>query len=183
MAVLSSECISGLVDQVVVETFLFVAVVGRVGAGKSSLLSVLLNELVKTDQNSEINIKGSLSYVPQQGWMQNNTLKNNILFGKEYNREFYEKVLDACALKPDLAILPGADETEIGEKGINLSGGQKQRIAMARALYNDGDIYLMDDPLSAVDAHVGKHMFKEVLGPEGLLKDKTRILLSDNIDG
>ena len=158
-----------------------VAVVGRVGAGKSSLLSVLLNELVKTDQNSEINIKGSLSYVPQQGWMQNNTLKNNILFGKEYNREFYEKVLDACALKPDLAILPGADETEIGEKGINLSGGQKQRIAMARALYNDGDIYLMDDPLSAVDAHVGKHMFNEVLGPEGLLKDKTRILVTHGV--
>ena len=158
-----------------------VAVVGRVGAGKSSLLSMLLNELVRTEQNSEINIRGNLSYVAQQAWMQNNTLKNNILFGKEFNKEFYEKVLDACALKPDLDILPGGDATEIGEKGINLSGGQKQRISMARALYNDGDIYLLDDPLSAVDAHVGKHMFKEVLGPEGLLKDKTRILVTHGV--
>ena len=158
-----------------------VAVVGRVGAGKSSLLSVLLNELVGTEQNPEINIRGNLSYVPQQAWMQNNTLKNNILFGKEFDKEFYEKVLDACALKPDLDILPGGDATEIGEKGINLSGGQKQRISMARALYNNGDIYLLDDPLSAVDAHVGKHMFNEVLGPEGLLKDKTRILVTHGV--
>ena len=158
-----------------------VAVVGRVGAGKSSLLSVFLNELVRTDQDSEINIRGKLSYVAQQGWMQNNTLRNNILFGKQFNKEFYQKVLDACALEPDLKILPGGDSTEIGEKGINLSGGQKQRISMARALYNDGDIYLLDDPLSAVDAHVGKHMFNEVLGPEGLLKDKTRILVTHGV--
>ena len=158
-----------------------VAVVGRVGAGKSSLLSVFLNELVRTNEDSEINIRGKLSYVAQQGWMQNNTLRNNILFGKKFNNEFYQKVLDACALEPDLKILPGGDSTEIGEKGINLSGGQKQRISMARALYNDGDIYLLDDPLSAVDAHVGKHMFNEVLGPEGLLKDKTRILVTHGV--
>ena len=97
--------------------------------------------------SGHINTSGKIAYVPQQAWMQNETLKNNILFGKKYNENLYKKVIESCALIPDLQILQGGDQTEIGEKGINLSGGQKQRISMARAVYNNGDIYLLDDPL------------------------------------
>ena len=158
-----------------------VAVVGQVGSGKSSLLSAVINDLTKTVLNAEINVNGSISYVPQQAWMQNATLRHNIMFGKEYERLTYNKVVAACALEPDLQILPSGDQTEIGEKGINLSGGQKQRISLARSVYNDGDIYLLDDPLSAVDAHVGKHLFDNVIGPGGLLRDKTRVLVTHSV--
>ena len=113
--------------------------------------------------------------------MQNATLKNNILFGKTYDKDRYENVLDACALRPDLDILPGGDETEIGEKGINLSGGQKQRVSLARAVYSQSDLLLLDDPLSAVDSHVGKHIFQKVIGPEGLLRENTRVLVTHGI--
>ena len=89
------------------------------------------------------------------------------------------KVVDACALRADFDILMNGDMTEIGEKGINLSGGQKQRVSVARAVYNNADIYLLDDPLSAVDSHVGKHMFDQVIGPQGLLKNKTRVLVTN----
>lgn len=85
--------------------------------------------------------------------------------------------MDACALKTDLSILPAGDETEIGEKGINLSGGQKQRVSLARAVYTDADIYILDDPLSAVDAHVGKHIFDALIGPKGLLKNKVNYII------
>jgi ATP-binding cassette subfamily C (CFTR/MRP) protein 1 len=119
--------------------------------------------------------------VPQQAWIQNATLKDNIIFGKPFDKLKYEKVLDVCALRPDLEMLPGGDSTEIGEKGINLSGGQKQRIALARAVYSDSDIYLLDDPLSAVDAHVGKHIFEKVVGPTGVLGGKTRLLVTHGI--
>ena len=91
----------------------------------------------------------------------------------------YRKVVDACALRADFDILMNGDMTEIGEKGINLSGGQKQRVSVARAVYNNADIYLLDDPLSAVDSHVGKHMFDQVIGPQGLLKNKTRVLVTN----
>ena len=113
--------------------------------------------------------------------MQNATLKSNILFGKLYNRDRYEEILDACALRPDLDILPGGDETEIGEKGINLSGGQKQRVSLARAVYSKSDLLFLDDPLSAVDAHVGKHIFQKVIGPEGILSTRTRVLVTHGI--
>lgn len=93
--------------------------------------------------------QGNLAYVAQQAWIQNATVRENILFGKPYDPAKYERVIEACALKPDLEILPGGDKTEIGEKGINLSGGQKQRIALARAVYSNADVYLFDDPLSA----------------------------------
>ena len=108
-----------------------------------------------------INVLGKIAYVPQQAWIQNCTLQGNITFGKRHNKDLYERVIEACALKPDLEMLPGGDQTEIGEKGINLSGGQKQRISMARSVYNNGSLYLLDDPLSAVDAHVGKHIFEQ----------------------
>ena len=158
-----------------------VAVVGQVGSGKSSLLSSMINELNKTVYHAEVNVNGSISYVPQQGWMQNTTLQENITFGKALNEEKYNNVIVSCALTPDLEILPNGDMTEIGEKGINLSGGQKQRVSLARAVYNDGDIYLLDDPLSAVDAHVGKHIFDKVIGPNGLLREKTRVLVTHGV--
>ncbi|KAM8924619.1 ATP-binding cassette sub-family C member 2 [Pelodytes ibericus] len=156
-----------------------VAVVGGVGSGKSSLVSSILGEMDHV--SGYINIKGSVAYVPQQAWIQNATLKDNILFGGEFDEKRYKSVLEACALLPDLAMLPGGDLSEIGEKGINLSGGQKQRVSLARAVYNNTDIYILDDPLSAVDAHVGKHIFEKVIGPNGLLKNKTRVLVTHGI--
>uniref|UniRef100_A0A6M2DRX2 ABC-type glutathione-S-conjugate transporter n=1 Tax=Xenopsylla cheopis TaxID=163159 RepID=A0A6M2DRX2_XENCH len=155
------------------------AVVGTVGSGKSSLLSAFLGEMEKI--SGRINTFGTIAYVPQQAWIQNATLQDNILFGKPMDKAFYAKVVEACALKPDFEMLPGGDQTEIGEKGINLSGGQKQRVSLARAVYNGADIYFLDDPLSAVDSHVGKHIFEQVIGPCGLLKNKTRILVTHGI--
>uniref|UniRef100_A0A673LVV6 ABC-type glutathione-S-conjugate transporter n=1 Tax=Sinocyclocheilus rhinocerous TaxID=307959 RepID=A0A673LVV6_9TELE len=156
-----------------------VAVVGAVGSGKTSLISALLGELHSL--KGRINIKGSVAFVPQQAWIQNATLKDNVLFGSDVNEERYRSVVEGCALGPDLDLLPGRDQTEIGEKGINLSGGQKQRVSLARAVYSSADVYLLDDPLSAVDSHVGKHLFERVIGPKGLLKDKTRILVTHGI--
>ncbi|KAJ4932488.1 hypothetical protein JOQ06_010909, partial [Pogonophryne albipinna] len=256
-----------------------VAVVGHVGSGKSSLLSALLGEMDKLE--GAVAVKGSVAYVPQQAWIQNSTLKDNIMFGQERREAWYQRVVEACALQPDLEILPAGDETEIGEKaagstvtkktvggntlhhngsnpaapegrlkfdnehlndsekspdlnriehlwrklklpeakhqpqnlkdlkrifreewtnilpemctdletyfkkrltsGVNLSGGQKQRVSLARALYCDRAVYLLDDPLSAVDAHVGKHIFDQAIGPRGLLKDKTRVLVTHGL--
>nr|XP_034806715.2 multidrug resistance-associated protein 1 isoform X2 [Pan paniscus] len=153
-----------------------VAVVGQVGCGKSSLLSALLAEMDKVE--GHVAIKGSMAYVPQQAWIQNDSLRENILFGCQLEEPYYRSVIQACALLPDLEILPSGDRTEIGEKGVNLSGGQKQRVSLARAVYSNADIYLFDDPLSAVDAHVGKHIFENVIGPKGMLKNKTRILVT-----
>ncbi|XP_012682680.2 multidrug resistance-associated protein 1 isoform X2 [Clupea harengus] len=156
-----------------------VAVVGHVGSGKSSLLSALLGEMHK--QDGAVSIKGSVAYVPQQAWIQNATLRDNIIFGQEKKDMWYHRVVEACALLPDLEILPGQDDTEIGEKGVNLSGGQKQRVNLARAVYCDCAVYLLDDPLSAVDAHVGKHIFEKVIGPQGLLQGRTRVLVTHGL--
>ncbi|XP_053385666.1 multidrug resistance-associated protein 1-like [Mercenaria mercenaria] len=156
-----------------------VAVVGVVGAGKSSLMSAILGEMDKV--KGQVNVDGSTAYVPQQAWIQNATVKDNILFGKQLVSKRYQKIIEACALKNDLDILQAGDMTEIGEKGINLSGGQKQRISLARAVYFDSDTYLLDDPLSAVDSHVGKHIFENVIGKEGLLNKKTRVLVTHGI--
>ncbi|XP_059215146.1 canalicular multispecific organic anion transporter 1 isoform X2 [Centropristis striata] len=157
-----------------------VAVVGAVGSGKSSLMSALLGEMHSI--KGFINIKGSLAFVPQQAWIQNATVRDNILFGASHEEQRFQEVIQACALAPDLELLPGGDLTEIGEKGINLSGGQKQRVSLARAAYSQADIYLLDDPLSAVDSHVGKHLFDKVIGPNGLLSDKTRILVTHGVN-
>uniref|UniRef100_A0A673C5R8 ABC-type glutathione-S-conjugate transporter n=1 Tax=Sphaeramia orbicularis TaxID=375764 RepID=A0A673C5R8_9TELE len=153
-----------------------VAVVGHVGSGKSSLLSAMLGETEK--RSGSVTVKGSVAYVPQQAWIQNATVQDNIIFGREKLKTWYNRVLEACALLPDLDILPAGDSTEIGEKGLNLSGGQKQRVSLARAVYRKADVYLLDDPLSAVDAHVGQHIFDKVIGPKGVLRDKTRILVT-----
>ncbi|XP_033149992.1 LOW QUALITY PROTEIN: multidrug resistance-associated protein 1 [Drosophila busckii] len=156
-----------------------VAIVGTVGSGKSSVIQALLGEMEKI--SGTVNTVGKMAYVPQQAWIQNATVRDNILFGKPYDRKRYNRVIDACALRTDIEILSAGDLTEIGEKGINLSGGQKQRISLARAVYSDADLYLLDDPLSAVDAHVGKHIFEEVVGPKGMLARKTRVLVTHGI--
>ncbi|XP_063232793.1 LOW QUALITY PROTEIN: multidrug resistance-associated protein 1-like [Bacillus rossius redtenbacheri] len=157
-----------------------VAVVGTVGSGKSSLIAAFLGEMDRL--SGYVNTKGSIAYVPQQAWIRNATLKDNVLFGKPLVSGRYSRVIEACALKSDLEILPGGDQIEIGEKGINLSGGQKQRVSLARAVYNDADIYFLDDPLSAVDSHVGKHIFDRVIGPSGMLKKKTRLLVTHSVN-
>ncbi|XP_076389766.1 multidrug-Resistance like Protein 1 isoform X2 [Megachile rotundata] len=162
-----------------VEQGQLIAVVGTVGSGKSSLISALLGEMEKI--SGRVNTKGSIAYVSQQAWIQNASLQNNVLFGKPLHKNIYDRVIESCALNPDLKVLPAGDQTEIGEKGINLSGGQKQRVALARAVYNDSDIYFLDDPLSAVDSHVGKHIFENVIGSNGLLKKKTRVLVTHGI--
>ncbi|XP_053612777.1 multidrug resistance-associated protein 1 isoform X2 [Plodia interpunctella] len=156
-----------------------VAVVGAVGSGKSSLLSALLGEMNKV--SGRVNTQGTVAYVPQQAWIQNATLQDNILFGKPLDNHKYQNVINVCALKTDFDMLPGGDQTEIGEKGINLSGGQKQRVSLARAVYFDADNYYLDDPLSAVDSHVGKHIFDKLIGPNGLLKNKTRVWVTHNV--
>ncbi|XP_062527521.1 multidrug resistance-associated protein 1 isoform X1 [Bombyx mori] len=156
-----------------------VAIVGAVGSGKSSLLAAMLGEMNKI--SGRVNTHGNIAYVPQQAWIQNATLQDNILFGKPLQQQSYNNVINVCALKPDFDVLPGGDQTEIGEKGINLSGGQKQRVSLARAVYHEADNYLLDDPLSAVDSHVGKHIFDKVIGPAGLLKDRTRVWVTHNV--
>ncbi|KAH9413433.1 Mrp-4p [Dermatophagoides pteronyssinus] len=159
-----------------------VAIVGHVGSGKSSLISALLGEMECIEGRVQINHNSSIAYVTQQAWIQNATLRDNILFGKPFMKNRYDSIIDMCALKPDIQILPGGDQTEIGEKGINLSGGQKQRVALARACYAQTDIILMDDPLSAVDSHVSKHIFNRVISNRtGLLKNRTRLLVTNNI--
>ncbi|KAM3600087.1 uncharacterized protein V6R79_017187 [Siganus canaliculatus] len=162
-----------------VKTGSLVAVVGNVGSGKSSLLSAMLGEMER--KSGCICLQGSVAYVPQQAWIQNATVKDNIVFGGERKESWYHRVLEACALLSDLDILPAGDNTEIGEKGLNLSGGQKQRVSLARAVYRKSDVYLLDDPLSAVDAHVGQHIFDRVIGPRGILKDKTRVLVTHGL--
>ncbi|XP_076974836.1 multidrug resistance-associated protein 1-like isoform X2 [Tamandua tetradactyla] len=156
-----------------------VAVVGQVGSGKSSVLSAILGEMEKL--SGVVQRKGSVAYVSQQAWIQNCILQENILFGSIMQKQFYEQVLEACALLPDLEQLPDGDQTEIGERGVNISGGQKQRVSLARAVYSGADIYLLDDPLSAVDVHVGKQLFEKVIGSSGLLKNKTRILVTHDL--
>jgi len=152
-------------------------VIGSVGSGKSSLGLALLGEMVKS--KGEVTVGGTIAYVSQQAWILNATVRDNILFGQPYNEEFYNTVVKASALEPDFAIMPAGDQTEIGSRGINLSGGQKQRIALARALYSRRDIYILDDPLSAVDAHVGKHIFEHVI--VGLLKGKTIFFITNQL--
>lgn len=154
-------------------------VVGRVGAGKSSFLQALLGDLWKVE--GKVTVHGSTAYVAQQAWVMNATVKENILFGHRFDPVFYDKTVKACALTEDFAQLPDGDETEVGERGISLSGGQKARLTLARAVYARADIYLLDDCLSAVDQHVGRHLIENVLGPNGLLSGKTRVLATNSI--
>ncbi|KAF9447357.1 multidrug resistance-associated ABC transporter [Macrolepiota fuliginosa MF-IS2] len=153
----------------------FVGIVGRVGSGKSSVLQALIGEMRKT--RGEVVIGGSIAYVPQTPWIKNATLRENVLFGREDDEGRFREVIKACSLEHDLEVLPNGEETEIGEKGINLSGGQKARVSLARAAYADADIALLDDPLSAVDAYVGRAILENCL-TSGPLARKTRILVT-----
>uniref|UniRef100_A0A3P8TH99 Multidrug resistance-associated protein 4 n=1 Tax=Amphiprion percula TaxID=161767 RepID=A0A3P8TH99_AMPPE len=153
------------------------AVIGPVGSGKSSLLSAILGEL--PHDTGTLKVEGSLSYASQQPWVFPGTIRSNILFGRELNLKKYERVLRACALKKDLELLPDGDLTLICDRGATLSGGQKARINLARAVYEEADIYLLDDPLSAVDAEVGKHLFEQCIC--GLLKNKCRVLVTHQL--
>ncbi|KAI5460520.1 multidrug resistance-associated protein 1 [Mariannaea sp. PMI_226] len=152
--------------------------IGRVGAGKSSILQALLGDLYKA--NGTVILRGSVAYVAQQPWVFNATIRDNITFGKPWDPDFYLNTLEACALMDDLAQLPSGDRTGVGDKGITLSGGQKVRLTLARAVYARADIYLLDDCLSAVDQHVGRHLIENVFGRRGLLKDRTRILATNS---
>ncbi|KAF8007224.1 hypothetical protein BT93_K1277 [Corymbia citriodora subsp. variegata] len=147
--------------QLKVESGMRVAVCGMVGSGKSSFLSCILGEIPKVA--GEVRICGSAAYVSQSAWIQSGNIEENILFGSPMDKARYKRVIHACSLKKDLELFSHGDQTIIGDRGINLSGGQKQRIQLARALYQDADIYLLDDPFSAVDAHTGSELFKEYI--------------------
>ncbi|KAL2758487.1 hypothetical protein ACRALDRAFT_1075065 [Sodiomyces alcalophilus JCM 7366] len=153
------------------------AIVGEVGAGKSSLLHAILGEMHKA--RGSVVVRGSVAYASQQPWLLHGTVRDNILFGQPFDKDFYQQTIAACALLDDLAQLPHGDATVIGERGLGISGGQKARVALARAVYARADVYLLDDCLSAVDAHVGRHLISHVLGPQGLLRTKTRILATN----
>jgi ABC-type multidrug transport system fused ATPase/permease subunit len=135
-------------------------VVGPTGSGKSSLLMALLGE-IPTVKSGTVDISGTTFYVSQEPWIFSATVKENILFGKTYDKEKFDEIVDACMLRDDLGMFKNGANTFIGEKGVNLSGGQRARISLARALYSDADVYLLDDPLSAVDANVAKRLYDE----------------------
>jgi ATP-binding cassette subfamily C (CFTR/MRP) protein 1 len=159
-----------------------IGIIGRVGSGKSSFLSSICGELYQNSGQFYRKPSISIAYVPQEAWIQNLSLKDNILFGKVYDEKIYQKTIEVCALKDDLKQFSAGDETEIGERGLNLSGGQKARVALARAVYQASDLYILDDTLSAVDSHVGTHIFQNVIGNDGILKEKTRIFALNSIN-
>ncbi|BFI05699.1 protein MpABCC1 [Marchantia polymorpha subsp. ruderalis] len=155
-----------------------VAVVGTVGSGKSALLSCMLGEMERV--SGTVTVSGKVAYVSQSAWIQNGTIKDNILFGKHFDEALYNDTVRVCALEGDLMQLTYGDDTEIGERGINLSGGQKQRIQLARAVYQEADVYLLDDIFSAVDAHTGSSLFQECV--RGTLKSKTLLLVTHQVE-
>ncbi|XP_038076866.1 ATP-binding cassette sub-family C member 9-like [Patiria miniata] len=157
-------------------------VIGQVGSGKSSLLAAMLNEMTTLSGNVHINDeKDGIAFAAQKPWLMNASMRENILFTTKLERKRYKGVLDACALLPDIDILPAGDKTEIGEKGINLSGGQKQRVSVARTIYADRDIIILDDPLSALDVHVGRQLFEEGIMKQLVNKNKTVILVTHQL--
>ncbi|OCL06061.1 P-loop containing nucleoside triphosphate hydrolase protein [Glonium stellatum] len=154
-----------------------IAVVGSVGSGKTSLLSAIAGDMRRI--SGTLQARGKRAFCAQVAWIQNATIRDNITFGHEFVEEEYDRVVEACSLDYDLQILPHGSFTEIGERGINLSGGQKQRVSLARAVYSGADVFLLDDPLGAVDAHVGAHIMEHAIC--GLLKDKCRILVTHQL--
>jgi ABC-type multidrug transport system fused ATPase/permease subunit len=154
-----------------------IAIVGHVGAGKSTLLSGILGDA--RCSKGQVALRGTVAFVSQQPFIQNATVKENILFGLPFNQKQYDQAIQVSCLKKDLNILPGGDRTEIGEKGINLSGGQRTRVAIARAVYQNADIYVLDDILSAVDSHVGHDIFNQCV--KGALKEKLVLLVTHGL--
>ncbi|GAB2280790.1 Canalicular multispecific organic anion transporter 1 [Dionaea muscipula] len=156
-----------------------VAIVGSTGEGKTSLISAMLGELPPLSSDTSVTIRGTVAYVPQVSWIFNATVRENILFGSLLESGRYERAIDVTALRRDLELLPGGDLTEIGERGVTISGGQKQRVSMARAVYSNADVYIFDDPLSALDAHVGQQVFEKCIKEE--LRGKTRVLVTNQL--
>ncbi|KAJ8983675.1 hypothetical protein NQ317_003463 [Molorchus minor] len=154
-----------------------IAIVGPVGSGKTTLLHVILREL--SPLTGSVKVKGSLSYCSQDPWLFGGTVRQNIIFGQPFVPKKYKEVINVCALERDFALLPHEDLTRIGDRGVTLSGGQRARINLARAIYKDADIYLLDDPLSAVDTHVGKQIFDECIC--GYLKTKCVVLVTHQL--
>lgn len=154
-----------------------IAVIGSVGSGKTSLLAGLAGDMRRI--SGTVKMGDVRAFCPQYAWIQNASVRDNILFGKDYDEDWYQQVVTACALKPDFDMLPAGDETEVGDRGINLSGGQKQRLNIARAIYFNAGVVLLDDPLSAVDAHTGKIIMDQAIC--GLLKGKCRILATHQL--
>ena len=152
-------------------------ITGPVGSGKSSAFCAILNEMPLFD--GEISCQGRIAWVSQQPWVFSGTVQDNILFGKTFDSHKYRKTLEACDLDKDLERLPYGDMTRVGERGIVLSGGQRARVELARAVYSDADIYLLDDPLSAVDSNVGQHIFHNCINT--LLNGKTRLMITHNL--
>uniref|UniRef100_A0A8C9QKA3 ATP binding cassette subfamily C member 12 n=1 Tax=Spermophilus dauricus TaxID=99837 RepID=A0A8C9QKA3_SPEDA len=150
---------------------------GNVGSGKSSLIAALLGQMQL--QKGIVAVNGTLAYVSQQAWIFHGSVRENILFGEKYDHQRYQHTVRVCGLLKDLRSLPYGDLTEIGERGLNLSGGQRQRISLARAVYSDRQLYLLDDPLSSVDAHVGKHVFEECI--KKTLRGKTVVLVTHQL--
>jgi ATP-binding cassette, subfamily C (CFTR/MRP), member 4 len=157
------------------------AIIGSVGSGKSSLLQLLLGEL--PIYSGDVLINGDVSYGSQESWLFAGTVRNNILFGLPFDKLRYQETVKHCALLTDFQQLPHGDKTIVGERGAALSGGQRARVSLARAVYRNASIYLLDDPLSAVDSHVGKHLFDECIGPSGYLarQRSTRILVTHQV--
>jgi ATP-binding cassette subfamily C (CFTR/MRP) protein 1/ATP-binding cassette subfamily C (CFTR/MRP) protein 3 len=161
-----------------------IAVVGTVGSGKSSLIGACLGELEVSPNNPtkpHVGLSGTIGLAAQTPWIVNNTLRGNVIMGRDYDRARFDHAVATCALDSDITMLPAGIDTEIGEKGINLSGGQKARVALARAVYADPDIYMLDDPLSAVDAHVGKHLFEKAIKKEMNGKGKTVLFATNQL--
>ncbi|KAJ8954555.1 hypothetical protein NQ318_000789 [Aromia moschata] len=154
-----------------------VAIVGPVGGGKSTLLHVILRELLPTEGSVEV--EGTISYAPQEPWLFGGSVRQNIIFGQEFNLKKYEEVVRVCALQRDFTLFPHGDRTLVGARGVTLSGGQRARINLARAVYKEADIYLLDDPLSAVDTHVGRQLFDECIC--GYLKEKCVVLVTHQL--
>jgi ABC-type multidrug transport system ATPase subunit len=156
---------------------MFTVIIGKVGSGKSSLLSACINEMVCN--SGTVRVRGKIAYIPQEAFLLNASIRENILFGNPFDKQKYEEVITICQMEQDLRALPAGEHTEIGEKGINLSGGQKQRVSIARAVYSDSDIYLIDDALSALDAYVGKKILDDVFCKK--LKGQTKIMVTHHL--
>ncbi|PQE04057.1 metal resistance YCF1 protein [Rutstroemia sp. NJR-2017a BVV2] len=153
--------------------------IGRIGMGKSSLCKAILEEMIITQGSVEK--YGSVAYAAQKPWIFNGTIKDNIVFGSAWDPDFYRVTIESCALKHDLEALVDGDQSRVGEEGIQLSGGQKARISLARAVYARADIYIIDDVLAAVDQHTARHLNEQVIGPNGILNNRTRILVSNHL--
>ncbi|XP_019312755.2 ATP-binding cassette sub-family C member 10 isoform X2 [Panthera pardus] len=158
-----------------------VGIVGKVGCGKSSLLAAIAGELHRLHGQVAVwGLSKGFGLATQEPWIQFATIRDNILFGKTFDAQLYQKVLEACALSDDLSVLPAGDQTEVGEKGVTLSGGQRARIALARAVYQEKDLYLLDDPLAAVDTDVANHLLHRCI--LGVLSHTTRLLCTHRIE-